>query len=97
MRRNEVLNRLKGQHKELTEQFGIVSLFLFGSMARDEASPNSDVDLMVEFKYPIGLFQFIELQQKLEALLECKVDLGTRRSLKSQLKDEVLREAILVV
>lgn len=97
MKRNEVIDRLKRNRLELIEHFGIESLFLFGSVARDESRPDSDVDLLVGFKEPIGLFQFIDLQQRLEAILECKVDLGTKRSLKVQLKDEVLREAILVV
>jgi predicted nucleotidyltransferase len=96
MKRHEVLEKLKQQRLELSKQYGIASLFLFGSVARDEARPDSDVDLLVEFKHPVGLFQFIELQQKLEALLGCKVDLGTKRSLKLQLVDEVLQEAIRV-
>ena len=96
MKRDDVLIKLKGQCQELTEQYGVASLFLFGSVARDDARPDSDVDLMVEFEQPIGLFQFIELQQRLEALLGCKVDLGTKRSLKVQFKDEVFQEAIRV-
>jgi hypothetical protein len=96
MKRDDVLIKLKEQRQELTEQYGIASLFLFGSVARDEALPDSDIDLLVEFKQPIGLFQFIELQQQLEALLGCKVDLGTKRSLKVQFKDQVYQEAIRV-
>jgi len=96
MKREDVLIKLKEQCQELTEQYGIASLFLFGSVARDEARPDSDIDLLVEFKQPIGLFQFIELQQQLEAILGCKVDLGTMRSLKVQLKDQVFQEAIRV-
>lgn len=56
----------------------------------------SDVDLLVEFDPAPGLFEFIELQQKLESLLGCKVDLGTKRSLKDRIKEEVLQEAIRV-
>lgn len=96
MKRDEILFKLKGLRLELVKQYGVSSLFLFGSVARDEARPDSDVDLLVEFVHPIGLFQFIELQQRLEALLGCKVDLGTKRSLKVQFKDQVFREAIRV-
>jgi hypothetical protein len=95
MKRDDVLNTLK-HNKFLIEQYGIKSLYLFGSTARDEARPDSDVDLLVEFNRPLGLFEFIELQQKLEAILGCKVDLGTKRSLKNHIKEEVLQEAILV-
>jgi predicted nucleotidyltransferase len=96
MKRQEVLLKLQQQYQELALHYGVKALFLFGSVARDEARPESDVDLLVEFKQPIGLFQFIELQQQLETLLGCKVNLGTRRSLKPRLIDQVLREAIRV-
>jgi len=96
MKKSEVIRILKQQRKELEEHFNVASLSLFGSVARDEASVDSDVDLLVEFSKPVGLFQFIELQQRLEELLDSKVDLGTPRSLKPRIKDQVLREAIRV-
>jgi predicted nucleotidyltransferase len=96
MKKSEVIHILKRQRKELKEHFNVSSLSLFGSVARDEASADSDVDLLVEFSEPVGLFQFIELQQRLEELLNCKVDLGTSRSLKPRIKDQVLQEAIRV-
>jgi hypothetical protein len=96
MKKSEVIRILKEQRKELNEHFNVASLSLFGSVARDEASVDSDVDLLVEFSEPVGLFQFIGLQQRLEELLECKVDLGTSRSLKPRIKEHILREAIRV-
>lgn len=96
MKKRDVLRILKKQRKELEEHFNVASLSLFGSVARDEADADSDVDLLVEFNKPVGLFQFIELQQRLEELLGCKVDLGTSRSLKPRIKDHVLQEAIRV-
>jgi uncharacterized protein len=96
MKRQEVLLKLQQHYQELALHFGVTALFLFGSVARDEARPDSDVDLLVEFGQPIGLFEFIELQQQLESILECKVDLGTRRSLKPRIKNQVLQEAIRV-
>jgi uncharacterized protein len=94
--REDVLRILQEQRQELADQFGIAYLALFGSVARNEARQDSDVDLLVEFIQPVGLFQFIDLQQRLETLLGCKVDLGTPRSLKLHIKDSVLREAIRV-
>ena len=96
MKRSEVLRILREQYTELSERYNIASLSLFGSVAKDEARADSDVDLLVEFSRPVGLFQFIELQQRLEALLGGKVDLGTPRSLKPRIKERVLQEAILV-
>ena len=96
MKRSDVLRILHEKRGELSETYDVKSLALFGSVARDEARPDSDVDLLVEFNRPVGLFAFIGLQQFLEALLNCKVDLGTLRSLKPRLKDSVLQEAIHV-
>jgi predicted nucleotidyltransferase len=94
MKRSDVLRILHEKRGELSEKYGVKSLALFGSVARDEARPDSDVDLLVEFDQPVGLFTFIGLQQFLEILLGYKVDLGTLRSLKPRLKDIVLQEAI---
>ena len=81
---------------EVAARHGAMNVRLFGSLARREERADSDVDLLVEFKHPVGLFEFIELQQRLETILGCKVDLGTLRSLKPRLKEQVLREAIRV-
>ena len=96
MKRSDVLRILHEKRGELSDKYGVKSLALFGSVARDEARPDSDVDLLVEFDRPVGLFAFIGLQQFLETLLGSKVDLGTLRSLKPRLKDSVLQEAIHV-
>jgi len=96
MKRADVFRILHEKRRELAEEYGVKYLALFGSVARDEARPDSDVDLLVEFDRPVGLFAFIGLQQYLETLLGCKVDLGTSGSLKPHLRDNVLQEAIQI-
>lgn len=96
MKRNDVLRILQKELQELVDHYNISTLSVFGSVARDDARQDSDVDILVEFSQPIGLFQFIELQQRLETLLGSKVDLGTPRSLKPRIKEQVLQEAIRV-
>ena len=96
MNRKEVTRVIESHRQEIMDRFSVKSLYLFGSTARDQAGPESDVDLLVEFSKPVGLFEFIELQQTLEKILGCKVDLGTRRSLKMHLRDRVIQEAIRV-
>jgi predicted nucleotidyltransferase len=88
---------LQAQRTQLHERFGVSRLTPFGSVARDEAAPGSDVDLLVEFDKPIGLFAFLELQHHLEQLLGSVVDLGTPQSLKPRLRARVLAEAVHVV
>ena len=94
-KRNDVLALLKSD-KHTLEKFRVKSLLLFGSVARDEANAESDVDLLVEFEQTIGLFTFVRLQRYLETMLGYKVDLGTLDSLKAHLRETVLQEAVRV-
>ena len=96
MTRTEVLDKLADSFDEIKKEFPVASLSIFGSTARNEAGPDSDVDILVEFNAPIGLFGLIRLEQYLEKLLGCSVDLGTAKSLKPRIREEVLREAIRV-
>ncbi len=96
MRREEVINALSERRTELTQNYGVKSLSLFGSASRDEAGPASDVDLLVEFDRPVGYFGLFALQDYLESLLGCKVDLGTPDSLKPHIRARVLGECVRV-
>ena len=92
MRRDDVLGVLS-REKTTISGFGVASLSLFGSVGRDEARAEGDVDLLVEFVRPVGLFQFVRLQKYLESLLGARVDLVTPAALKPQLREVILREA----
>lgn len=96
MKQDIVLQTLKQKNIELTNNFGVKSLLLFGSVARDEATSTSDVDLLVEFNRPVGYFGLFALQDYLEKLLGCPVDLGTPDSLKPYIKERVMGELIRV-
>jgi len=95
MKREQVLEILQKYQAEL-ETRGVKSLVLFGSVARDEAKPESDVAVLVEFSRPVGLFGLIELQNCLENLLGCKVDLGTPDSLKVRIRQNVMENCYYV-
>ncbi len=93
MRRDEVLQKLAA-HKVQLDGFRVASMAVFGSVARDEAQEHSDVDLLVEFSEPVGLFHFVRLKRFLEGLLGVPVDLVTPGALKPQLRERILSEAI---
>jgi len=93
MRRDEAL-ALLGNHREELRRLGVQSLAVFGSVARDEAGPESDVDILVELGRPMGYFGFFDIQEYLQGILERPVDLVTREALKRQLKDRIVKEAI---
>jgi predicted nucleotidyltransferase len=96
MTRKRVLEIIADHRAELTSEFGVASLALFGSVARDEATSASDVDVLVEFDgRPVGLFHLSRTQQHLETVLGVpRVDLVLRDAVKPALRDEILREAV---
>jgi predicted nucleotidyltransferase len=96
MKQDTLLQTLKQKNAELTTKFGVKSLSLFGSVARNEATSTSDVDLLVEFNRPMGYFGLFALQDYLEKLLGCPVDLGTPDSLKPYIKERIQGELIRV-
>jgi len=93
MKRDGVL-RILSANRERLNKFSVKSIALFGSVARDEALPGSDIDLLVEFSGPVGLFDFIRLKNHLEELLQAPVDLVTPDALKDRMREKILREAI---
>ena len=96
MDRGLVIRTLQERNAELAKQFGVKSLSLFGSVARADATPASDVDLIVEFNRPVGYFGLFALQDYLEKLLGCSVDLGTLDSLKPRIRESVIGELVHV-
>ncbi|MDF1526926.1 MAG: nucleotidyltransferase family protein [bacterium] len=92
-RKDIVLDKIREKGEEL-QQFKVSSLFLFGSVARGEENFDSDIDLLVEFIEPVGLFTFVRLKIYLEELLDAKIDLVTSEALKERLRDRILKEAI---
>jgi predicted nucleotidyltransferase len=93
MIREEVLASL-AQHRAELRAMGVASLAVFGSVARGQAGPDSDVDLLVEFARPVGMFHFLEVKEYLEAILGRPVDLATHDALKRQFRDAILSEAV---
>ena len=95
MRRDAVLKILESHTAEL-QRFGVKTLRLFGSVARDEAADGSDVDLLVGFEKPPGFSSFMKLRIFLEDLLGAKVDLVTENRLRDRVRPYVEEEAIRV-
>lgn len=93
MKRDKALEVLTTHQKELKE-FGVSSIALFGSVARNEAKEDSDIDILVEFAIPVGLFHFVRLKNYLEKLLGVSVDLVTPDAIRIEMRDEILKDAI---
>jgi predicted nucleotidyltransferase len=93
MRRVEALDRLS-EYRDEIRACGVKSLLLFGSVARDEARPDSDIDLLVEFEPSVGLFEVVRFQNYLEGILGQRVDLVLHDAIKQQLRDRIMKDVV---
>ncbi|MFH1776114.1 MAG: nucleotidyltransferase family protein [Candidatus Omnitrophota bacterium] len=85
------------RHKnDICERLGIVEIGIFGSYVRSEQCEDSDVDILVAFRETPDLFRFCELERKLEEILKCKVDLVRKQAVRSELKEIILKEEVLL-
>ncbi|PDW00254.1 nucleotidyltransferase family protein [Candidatus Chloroploca asiatica] len=93
---SSLLEILRQHLPELARRYHIRSLGLFGSYARQEQKPNSDLDVLVEFEQMPGLFTYVELQERLSELLRVPVDLVHRPDLKPGIGERILAEVIII-
>jgi predicted nucleotidyltransferase len=96
MNKQQVLQKLTELKPELERRFGVTRLALFGSTARDEANPDSDVDIVVSFDGPANSKRYFGMQFYLEDELGCPVDLVTEKAVRPELRPYIEREAVNV-
>ncbi|HEX7342909.1 MAG TPA: nucleotidyltransferase family protein [bacterium] len=90
----EIRRELKAHIKLIKQEYHVSSIGVFGSYVRGEESKKSDVDILVEFDRPIGLFKFLELEEYLSEILKKKVDLVSKKALKPRIGRRILAETI---
>jgi len=95
MTRRTVILRIRKHRAELT-RLGVKSLSIFGSVARGEERPDSDVDILVEFKGRATFNRFMDTKFYLEEVLGRKVDLVTPQAIRPRIKDNVMEDLIHV-
>lgn len=97
MNRDDAIARIK-QIEPAIRAFGASALYLFGSTARNEAMPTSDVDIFVDLdpSKKVGLFELFDMEDHLEHALGTRVDLGTRTGLHPILRNDIEQSAIRV-
>ena len=93
---NEIKEIIKQHKREIKEKYGVKEIGIFGSFVRGEAKEDSDVDILVEFEKPIGLFKFLELEEYLSNLIGRKVDLVSKKALKPYIGKHILEEVIIL-
>jgi predicted nucleotidyltransferase len=90
----ELRTTSRGEIMRLAADCGAGNVRIFGSVARGEADPRSDVDLLVDLEPGRSLFDLARLQRKLEQLLAVKVDVVSARGLRDRVRERVLRDAL---
>ena len=97
MTREEALAKLRPMEDELRAR-GIEALYLFGSVARDEARPESDVDVMCRFDpaRSVTLFDFLGFEMDFQDILGCEVDLSEQAAMPTRMAERVARDAVRV-
>ncbi len=96
MDRERALTLLRTHKTVLVQRFGVADIALFGSTARGEATPDSDMDILVHFDGPADWRRYFGVQFYLEDLTGLSIDLVTDKALRPELRPYVEREAIYV-
>ena len=94
--RAEALRILRAHRAELSERFGVQEISLFGSTVRNEARPDSDVDILVAYDELPDWIAYFSVQPYLEELLGKSVDVCTSRELREEMKARIEAEAVRV-
>ena len=88
------LQQLKDEILRIAKKHNAEKVYVFGSCARREETPDSDVDLLVDFNQNATLFDQVDIQDEVHSLLDCKVDVVSKRGLHPYIKRRVLAEAV---
>lgn len=91
---DEILGRNREAILQIAADHGARNVRVFGSAARGDARPDSDIDLLVEFEAKRTMFDHMRLILELERILGRKVDVATERELRPDYRDRVLGEAV---
>ena len=92
MTRDDIL-AIIAEHRAELYGLGVRELALFGSYARGDADESSDIDVLVDFHQP-SFAGYMAVKERLESLLQRRVDLVSKAAIKPRLKETILREAI---
>ena len=88
------LHYLRSEINRIAQKHNAAKVYVFGSCARKEETSDSDIDILVEPTSEATLFDFMDIQDELERLLQRKVDVVSKRGLNPYIREDILREAI---
>jgi len=89
-----IKQKIEKQKSFIMERYNVKSIGIFGSYARGEERTDGDIDILVEFQQPIGIFAFLDLEEYLTDLIGIKVDLVSKKALKPRIGKHILQEVV---
>jgi len=92
----EIMAILAENKPAIQRNYKVKKIGIFGSYLRGKQGKTSDIDVLVEFSEPIGLFEFMDLEEYLQNLFGIKVDLVSRKALKPHIGRQILKEVVYI-
>jgi len=92
----EIITKLKLEKKNLYDKYKVTRIGVFGSFARGEETPDSDIDILVEFSEVPGMIDFLKTEEYLETVLKRKIDLVRENAIRAELKGVIMSEVIMI-
>jgi predicted nucleotidyltransferase len=92
----EIISKLQIEKKNLFDKYKVTRLGVFGSFARGEETPDSDLDILVEFSEIPGMIEFLKTEEYLETILNRKIDLVRENAIRPELKSMIMSEVIMI-
>lgn len=92
----EIISRLTAEKSNLFDKYKVTKLGIFGSFARGEEKPESDIDIIIEFSETPGMMLFFNTEEYLEKLLNRKIDLVRENAIRPELKEIIMSEVIFL-
>jgi len=93
---SEEVQKIQVQIAPILKEAGVLKSSIFGSWARGEARPDSDVDILIEARRPFGLIQLAALKRELEAALKKSVDVVEYAAIKPSFEKNILKDAAVI-
>ena len=97
MKTADELKKILSERKpEIKKKYKVKSIGIFGSYVSGKSNKRSDVDVLVEFSEPVGMFVFLDLEEYLQRIFGLKVDLVSKKALKPKIGENILNEVVYI-
>ena len=93
---SNIVGLISSSKSLIVEKYHVQSIGVFGSYVRGENNKSSDLDILVSFSEPVGMFDFLNLEEHLSELTKKKVDLVSKKALKRYIGEQILKEVVYI-